>query len=111
MSLDALEVMRQNRDDQFDLGAFSEEFTIIDSGGLSIGTFNGVFSEYHIENEMDNGNNKKKRVRPIVLVSVQPPELVGKESDYKVRRELNSDEFTFQFFGKNTEGIPVLWLV
>lgn len=106
MSQETLDILRDNLNDQIELSPFSEVITI-DNGP---DTFHGIFDNFHIENNKDNGNVSQKRSKPGLMVSSLFPSLVNRERIAKLKRE-NGDVYTFQFYGKDEEGVPIIWLV
>ena len=105
MSQDTLNILNQQRAYQIELSPFSEEFTINDGPD----SFCGIFDNFHIENNNDDGNVSQKRTYPAIMVAELPAALTNQERIATVKRE-NGDSFIFQFFGKDKEGVPIIWL-
>lgn len=105
MSLTTLEIMNGHRKAAVENSPASEEFTIVEGGN-----FKGIFDESHIENNKDSGNVTQKKIKPRIMVDSLPEELVNQERISKIQRE-NGEEYTYQFFGKDKEGIAIIWLV
>lgn len=102
MSQDTLDILNQHRANQLSLSPSSEEFTI--QGGS---TFFGIFDNAHYEEPKDRGNVTGKKRMPVIMVDVVPS---GLTPDSSVIIRENGDEFTFQFAGRDKEGVPLLWL-
>ncbi len=108
MSLEAIDIMNVNRDDQLSLSPSSEVFQIV--GG---DTFSGIFDRAHLEDNKDSGNILQKKLTPMIMVSEIPAGLDGLERTALIRREswVSGDkEYTFNFAGLDEEGVPVIWL-
>lgn len=102
MSVEALEIMRQQRRDQIELNPGSETFTVSDAAD-----FIGIFDRMHMEEDSDGGNVQQKLLNPVVMVSEIPAGITERVS--VITRE-EGDSYTFLFAGKDEEGVPILWL-
>lgn len=106
MSIEALDLMRDQRKLQIEQSPFSEEFQIV--GG---GSFRGIFDKSHEETNKDGGNIRQKNLSPAIMISDIPSGLIERAS--KIQREgwTTGDKiYTFRAYGKDEEGIPILWL-
>lgn len=104
MSKTTIDIMNQHRSDQLELSPSSEEFQIV--GG---GTFFGIFDESHIEDKSNTKiNTTQKKISPRIMVSTRPS---GLDEMTTVIQRADLTEFTFKFYGIDTEGIPIIWLV
>lgn len=107
MSLAAINILRDQRKAQIEESPFSETFQIVDSDL----TFKGIFDEAHEESNKDGGNVRQKKTVPVILVSERPEGIT--ERTTKIQREeweTGDPEYTFNLYGKDKEGVPVLWL-
>lgn len=102
MSLETIDLMREQRTAQIEESPASETFQIV--GGS---TFKGVFDRANFSDSKDKGNVKNQFLRPCIMVSVVPSGI--EERTTKIQREEGS-EYTLFFIGKDDEGIPLLWL-
>ena len=103
MSIAALEIMNQHRKDCTENGVSSEEFLI--DGATS---FYGTFDKSHIEEKTDATNVDQKNVSPRIMVNSLPVGLVGNSSI--IKRVYTGVEYIFSFYGRDTEGIGLVWL-
>lgn len=103
MGIDALNIMRQHRKETIETGSNSEEFTF-NSGASS---FLGIFDDSHIEEKEDKGNVEMKTTHARIMVDSLPAGLV---SNIEITRAFTGEKYYFSFYGKDTEGIPTVWL-
>lgn len=103
MSVEALDLYRQQRDYQVEDGQFSEEFQIV--GG---DTFRGVWDLAHMQDNKDRGNVMQKKLNPRIMISTIPAGL--EERTTQITRVSTLETFTYFFVDKTDEGIPILWL-
>ena len=103
MSKTAIDLMRVDRKNAVEESAASETFQIV--GG---GTFKGVFDRTWDDGNKDKGGAVKKTLRPFIMVNERPAGLTERTS--LIQREDETETLRFFAEGKDTEGIPILWL-
>ena len=103
MSLEALEIIRNQRLYEVENSPFAQEFQIV--GG---DTFKGTFDHSYIEDGKEDGGNIRQRGRvPRIYVATIP---VGVIKGVEITFESKS----FHVKGNSSlddEGVPVIWLV
>lgn len=103
MGVESLDILRKHRSNQIEKSPSSELFQI--EGGS---TFYGIFDDSHVEDNADDGHITQKKLNPRIIVSEIPSGLVSRSS--KIFRENGADSYVFKFAGKDSEGLPILWL-
>lgn len=101
MSSESLEAMRQHRLDQVENGAFSQEFTSSDP----VAAFRGIYERAYALRDRDQGYNSHNTPTPAILVSEIPD---GFKKGTIITTEDGDKRVTV--FGKDFEGVPIIWL-
>jgi hypothetical protein len=102
MATDALDIYRQHRLEEITNAPFSEEFLI--TGGA---VFGGIFDHASDQTDTDKGQVDQKERKPRILVDSIPAGLdVGEE----ITRIYTAETFNVQYFGRDDEGVPHIWL-
>jgi len=103
MSIEALDAMNQHRKDCTENGYSSEEFTV-----PGFDSFFGTFDHSHIEEKNDSANVQQKQLYKRIMVDSMPDGLVGNTT--KITRVSTGVVYAFSSYGKDTEGIGLVWL-
>jgi len=103
MSQDALDIYKLHRLEEIENGTFSEPFIRTTDSAI----FKGVFDLSPDQTDSDAGHVDQKQLKPRILVTAFPVDL---DVNDEITRSYTSETYNVQFFERDDQGIPVIWL-